>query len=247
MDYVVLGRTNLKVSVMGIGCGGSSRVGQRTGKTAIESITLIRQALDSGVNFIDTAETYGTEEIVGKAIKGIDRSSLVLSTKKTVRESITPKEVQKSLKESLKRLATDYVDIYYLHGVVLKDYDYLVSEIVPVFEKMRTQGKIRFIGITEMFDDDRRHAMLPRALQDDIWDVMMVGFNMLNQSARDSVFLEAIKKNTGIVIMYAVRSAFSNQERLNQLIKELIEKKQVNPSDIDENNPLGFLIHEGVR
>lgn len=241
----MLGNTGLKVSTMGLGCGGPSRVGKATGKTEAESITVIKQAWGSGINTIDTAEMYGTEEIVGKAIKGIDRSSLVLSTKKSIREGITQEQVQVSLEESLKHLGTDYIDIYYLHGVVLKDYEYLVSEIVPVLHRMREQGKIRFMGVTEMFNADPQHAMLQRALQDDIWDVMMVGFNMLNQSARECVFTKAIQKNIGIVIMFAVRLAFSRPERLRQIIRELIEKQQVRSSDIDIDDPLGFLIHDG--
>ncbi|MEE8414075.1 MAG: aldo/keto reductase [Dehalococcoidales bacterium] len=245
MDFKVLGRTGLRVSTIGLGCGGSSRVGQGTGKTDAESVAIVRQALDSGINIIDTAEGYRTEDIVGKAIKNIDRNSIVLSTKKTVFEDITPEQVQKGLEESLKRLGTDFVDIYYLHGVLPKDYDYLASEIGPLLQKMRDQGKIRFIGLTEMFNADTRHNMLQKALDDDIWDVMMVGFNMLNQSARDSVFANAIRKNIGIVIMFAVRAAFSRPEKLKQIISQLIENNQVNPSDIDLTNPLDFLIHDG--
>jgi aryl-alcohol dehydrogenase-like predicted oxidoreductase len=245
MDYTILGRTGLRVTVIGVGCGGSSRLGQGNGKTEAESIAVIREALDLGINFIDTAEVYGTEEIVGKGIKAVDRGSIVLSTKKSAQKRITQKDVQKSLEESLKRLGTDYVDIYHLHGVIPQDYDYLVSEIVPLLQKMRDQGKIRFIGITERFTYETQHAMLQRALQDDIWDVMMVGFNMLNQSARDRVFKKTKEKNIGVLVMFAVRLAFSRPERLRQLIGELIRMKQVNPSIIDENDPLGFLIHEG--
>ncbi len=245
MDYRILGRTGLKVAIMGIGCGGPSRVGQRTGKTEADSIALIRKALDLGVNFIDTSERYGTEGIVGKAIKAVGRGSVVLSTKKGTQKAITPKDVQKSLEESLKRLGTDYVDIYNLHGVFLKDYNYLISEIAPILEKMREQGKIRFVGITEPFNSDPQHTMLQRALQDDIWDVMLVGFNMINQSARERIFKKTSEKNLGIMIMFAVRLAFSRPERLRQLIAELIEKKQVDPSNVDENDPLGFLIHGG--
>ena len=245
MDYSILGRTGLRVTVIGMGCGGPSRLGQGSGKTEAESIAVIREALDLGINFIDTSEVYGTEEIVGKGIKAVARGSIILSTKKSAQKRITQKDVQKSLEESLKRLGTDYVDIYHLHGVILQDYDYLVSEIVPLFQKMRDQGKIRFIGITERFTYDPQHTMLQRALQDDIWDVMMVGFNMLNQSARDRVFKKTKEKNIGVLIMFAVRLAFSRPERLRQLIGELIRKEQVNPSNIDENDPLGFLIHEG--
>lgn len=245
MDYTILGRTGLRVSVMGFGCGGPSRVGQRSGKTEVESIAVIRQALDLGINFIDTAEAYGTEEIAGKAIKAVGRDSVVLSTKKHTHTRITQKDVQKSIEESLKRLGTDYVDIYHLHGVVLQDYNYLVSEIVPLFQKLREQGKIRFIGITEHFYSDPQHIMLQRGLQDDIWDVMLVGFNMLNQSARDRVFKKAMEKNIGILIMFAVRLAFSRPARLWQITEELIEKNQVDRSNIDQNDPLGFIIHEG--
>lgn len=247
MDYAILGRTGLKVSVMGLGCGGPSRVGQRSGKTEAESIALIRHALELGINFIDSSEEYGTEEIVGKAIKAVGRGFVVLSTKKATpkQKRLTREDVQKSLEESLKRLGTDYIDIYNLHGVVLRDYDYLVSDIVPIFQKMREQGKIRFIGITESGSSDTPHAMLQRALQDDIWDVMMVAFNMLNQSARDRVFKKTIQKNIGVLIMYAVRLAFSRPERLRQIIEELIKKEQVNLSDLDQHDPFGFLIHEG--
>ena len=71
MQYTTLGRTGLKVSVAGLGCGGHSRLGQKTGRTEQESIQVVRQALDLGINLIDTAEAYGTESIVGKAIQGV--------------------------------------------------------------------------------------------------------------------------------------------------------------------------------
>ena len=86
--------------------------------------------------------------------------------------------------------------------------------------------------------------MLHRALQDDFWDVTMVGFNILNQSARYRVFPRTIEKNIGVLVMFAVRRALSRPERLRQCIKELIKEKQINPSDIDEDDPLGFLIHD---
>jgi aryl-alcohol dehydrogenase-like predicted oxidoreductase len=230
---------------MGAGCGGPSRAGQNTGRTTEESVALVREALDSGINFVDTAEGYRTEEIVGQAINGIDRGSIVLSTKKSTSGSITSEDVKKSLDESLKRLGTDYIDVYHLHGVLLQDYDYLVSAVVPTLQQLREQGKIRFLGITERFGPDPQHAMLQKALQDDVWDIMMVGFNILNQSARERVFAKAMQKNIGILIMFAVRRALSRPERLRETIQELIENGQLSAGDIDEDDPLGFLIHEG--
>jgi aryl-alcohol dehydrogenase-like predicted oxidoreductase len=245
MDYTTLGRTELKVSTLGMGCGGPSRVGQNTGNTVEESISVVKHALNSGINFIDTAEVYRTEKIVGAAIKDLKREDLVISTKKSTWGTVKPKDVLKSLERSLKNIGTDYIDIYHLHGVVLQDYDYLYSEIVPTLLELRDQDKIRYIGITERFNADPNHLMLERALQDDIWDVMMVGFNILNQSARNRVLSKTIEKNIGILIMFAVRLALSRPERLKECIDELIEKKQINPNKIDRSDPLGFLTHEG--
>jgi aryl-alcohol dehydrogenase-like predicted oxidoreductase len=230
---------------MGLGGGGPSRVGQSTGKTEAESVAVVRQALDAGINFIDTSEAYGTEEIIGKAIRGLDRSSLVLSTKKGTRKRLTPQDVRDSLEASLKRLGTDYVDIYHLHGVRLPDYEYLLAEIVPTLQQLRDQGKIRFIGITELFGPDPQHAMLQRALQDDVWDVMMVGFNILNQSARARVFAVTIEKDIGVLVMFAVRRALSRPERLVEVVAELIEAGQLDAADIDRDDSLGFLVREG--
>lgn len=245
MEYRILGRTGLKVTSMGLGGGGFSRLGQGTSNTKEQSIAIVRQALDAGINIIDTAEAYRTEEIVGESIRGVDRSSFVLCTKKSVSGDITPQQVQQGLEESLKRLRTDYVDIYYPHGVRSENYSYMASEIAPVMQKMRDQGKLRFLGLTELFNTDTQHDMLQQALADDIWDVMMVGFNMLNQSARDSIFPKTIQKNIGVVIMFAVRRAFNNPERLKEILNQLIENKQLDPADIDLADPFWFLIHEG--
>ncbi len=245
MDYTVLGRTGLKVSTMGVGCGGPSRVGKGTGKSTEESVALIHHALDNDINIIDTAEIYRTERIVGEAIKGYDRESIILSTKKSVWGNLSPKNVEKSFDKSLRSLCTDYIDIYHLHAVMPEDYEEVVSNVMPILQKLRDEGKIRFIGITERFDLDSQHVMLQKALKDDYWDVMMVGFNILNQSARERVFPKTTKKNIGTLIMFPVRLALSKPERLKQITDEIIEKEQLDPSDIDMKNPLGFLIHEG--
>jgi aryl-alcohol dehydrogenase-like predicted oxidoreductase len=247
LQTTILGRTGLRVSRLGVGGGGPSQLGQSTGVPADDSTTIVRLALDSGVNFIDTAEAYRTEAIIGQAIRGIPRHQLVLSTKKNTwgKHPITPADVRLSLEASLKRLGTEYVDIYSLHGVSMEQYDYLASEIIPVFQQLRTEGKIRFIGITEAFHSDPGHAMLQRALQDDVWDVIMVGINILNQSARPRVLAETIRKNIGIQVMFAVRLALSRPGRLKEVVRELIAKGQLDASEIDMDDPLGFVITDG--
>ncbi len=243
MDYVRFGRTGLNVSVMGLGCGGPSRIGIKKNKSENESVEIVRRALDSGVNFIDTAEVYGTEEVVGKALQEFKRDSIVISTKKNYRSEISPGLLRKGLEASLNRLRTDYIDIYNLHGVSLADYAMLRDEILPTFTRLKDEGKIRFIGVSETFNDDRTHQMLLQSLPDDVWDVVMVGFNMLNQSAR-SVFKQTCVKDVAVQVMYAVRRALSQPDKLLTAVNSLVEQGQLNPDEVDINDPFGFVLKE---
>jgi aryl-alcohol dehydrogenase-like predicted oxidoreductase len=242
MERVILGRTGLSVSVMGLGGGGDSRLGVKTDEAA--SIRLIRTALDHGVSFIDTAEAYGTEAVVGKGIDGVDRSQIVISTKKTTTTNGRPIEgsdVILGLEASLTRLGTDYVDVYHLHGVTYDEYPSLRDRVLPALTKLREQGKIRFIGITEKFIADPAHQMLSLALEDDHWDVVMVGFNVLNQSARERVFLRTRRRDIGTLIMFAVRRALSRPERLSEILRDLEQRGKISAEAVRVG--LEFLVH----
>ena len=81
MDFTTLGRTGLRVSVAGLGSGGPSRIGQAAGLSIDQGVALIRRALDLGVNFLDTAYSYGTEGVVGAALKEVPRDAVIVSTK----------------------------------------------------------------------------------------------------------------------------------------------------------------------
>jgi aryl-alcohol dehydrogenase-like predicted oxidoreductase len=248
MDYTTLGRTGLKVSVAGLGCGGPSRLGMRDNKSQRQCVTLVRQALDLGVNFLDTAEVYGTEEIVGKAIAAVPRDKVIISTKlkfPLADPSAPAGEVRKSLEQSLRLLRTDYIDIYHAHGVEPDDYTYASTKLLPVLLKMRQEGKIRFVAISEAFVEDPTHQMLQQALDDDYWDVVMAGFNMLNQSARSHVFPKTQQKKVGTLVMFAVRRALSQPQRLREVWSELAKKGLVKPDDCNPDAPLDFLIGAG--
>ena len=235
MQTTILGRTGLTVSRMGVGAGGPSQIGRKTGLSENESADLLRHAFDQGVNFVDTAEGYGTEPIVGQALQGRDRSSIIVSTKKsTRRQEVNAQTLQASLDQSLQNLGTDYIDLYNLHGVVPQDYPRLVTDIYPILQKAQDQGKIRFVGLSEMFNEDLGHTMLQMALTDDLWDVLMVGFNLLNQTAREKVFAQAMEQNVGIQIMFAVRKALSHPDNLRAFVADLVQKGQIEPTDIDD-------------
>lgn len=81
MNYTILGRTGLRVSVAGLGTGGFSRLGLKSGKTEDESARLIHEAVGLGINVIDTAPAYGTEGVVGRALRTIPRDQVVVTTK----------------------------------------------------------------------------------------------------------------------------------------------------------------------
>lgn len=249
MEYTTLGATGLKVSVAGLGCGGPSRLGLRQNADGeSHAIALVRQAIEMGVNFLDTAEAYGTEAIVGRAISVFPRKQLVISTKKTLPPANHPNpegEIKGGLEQSLKRLGTDYIDVYHLHGVEPKDYGFAVERLLPPMQELKAQGKIRFVGVTEGFLSDPAHEMLQRSLKEDRWDVVMVGFSLLNPSARKTVLPMAGKNHVGVLNMFAVRRALSQPARLKQLCDELVQKGRVAPGELNPDDPLDFVLNAG--
>ena len=249
MDDTVLGRTGLRVSVMGLGGGGHSRLGQSYGNTEEQSVAVVRRALDLGVTFFDSAEAYGTEGILGKGLAGARREEIVISTKKSTWHDgegpLPASELARGLEASLRRLQTDYVDVYHLHGLPAEQYERAVSELVPELVRLRDRGKLRFIGVTEVFSSDPGHEMLQRAVQDDCWDVVMVGFNLLNQSARERVLAKTIEKDIGVLIMFAVRRALSDPAALKEVLLDLRSRGLVDPDLGGEEQALDFLLREG--
>ncbi len=234
MEMTTLGRTGLEVSRFGLGAGGSARLGTGAPDGERDAVRLVRAALDAGVNFIDTAEVYGTEDAIGKAIAG-RRQEIVLSSKKFPRD-LTAESIREGLDASLKRLGTDYLDIYHLHGVRPDHYADVCDVAIPVLHDLQRAGKIRHLGVTELFEQDTSHSMLQRALIDDVFDVVMVGFNLLNPSARRLVFPQTRARNVGVLVMFAVRAALSRPERLAGILAELLAR-----GEIPEGATLDFL------
>lgn len=248
MHHTTLGRTGLRVSVAGLGTGGFSRLGLRAGKTEDEVVRLIHEAFGLGVNFIDTAPSYGTEGVIGKALKSIPRDQVVIATKSAVNrngEFWSGERVVASLDNSLRVMGTDYVDVFNLHGVEAHEYDHAVNVLAPVLAAQKAKGKIRHIGITENPINDHSNEMLKRALRDPVWEVFMVGFHMLHQRARKNVFAATRQQGIGTLLMFAVRSIFADPPRVAREMRALADKGIIDKSLVDLNDPLGFLIHEG--
>jgi aryl-alcohol dehydrogenase-like predicted oxidoreductase len=246
MEYTILGRTGLKVSVAGLGCGGFSRLGLGTGKSEGDAIALVHEAFSLGVNLFDTAAVYGTEAVLGKALKGLPRDQVVVTTKAWLPRGsgrAAAERLVTSLDNSLRALGTDYIDVFQLHGVAPQDYDNARDVLAPVLLEQRNKGKIRFLGVTETGSSDPNHEMVQRAAPDGMWDVVMIAFHMMHQNARSLVFPHTIGNRVGTLIMFAVRNIFSKPQRLKAELRELAANRRIASWLGHAPNPLGFLIH----
>jgi L-galactose dehydrogenase len=177
------------------------------------------------------------------------RDELVISTKISPRNRdgalLDGDALRAAVQTSLTKLGTDRIDVYHLHGVGDDEYAAVVAELVPELERLRDEGLIRFLAISERFGADPGHTMLQHAIRDDCWDVMMVGFNPLNPSARDRVFSVTRETDVAIEVMFAVRRALSRPDELARVVRELVEQGRVDADGIDVDDPFGFLVHVG--
>ena len=151
MNYRKVGRTGLQVSPV---CLGTMTFGDQV--TEADAISMTHAALDAGVNFVDTANLYAygrSEEIVAKALKG-RRDDVVLATKVGIDMSTRPNEyglsrkhIIQALEDSLRRLDTDYVDLYYIHR---PDYSTPIEETLRTLDDLVRQGKVRYLGCSNL-------------------------------------------------------------------------------------------------
>ena len=217
--YKTLGRTGLKISDISFG---SSRL--RSGQEDI-----VRHAMDRGINYLDSAHSYGrgqSETVIGKAIKG-KRDQVYLVSKAQTTTKWTTEQIMDHLEESLKRLQTDYVDVYLNHAV--NDVERMKSEEWQGFvEKATKQGKIRFSGMSG--HAGRLSECLEYSLDEDLCDVILVSYNF----GRDPSFIanmtrgmdrvtrhpelpklleKAKKKNVGTIAMKTLSGARLNDMR----------------------------------
>src|SRR5437762_3198346 len=162
MEYVKLGRTGMEVSRIYLGCmsyGAADKGNHAWSIGEEESRPFIKRALEGGINFFDTANRYSlgrSEEILGRAIKDFARrDEVVIATKVYGRMrpglnggGLSRKAIMREIDDSLRRLGTDYVDLYQIHRW---DYDTPIEETLEALHDVVKAGKTRYIGASSMF------------------------------------------------------------------------------------------------
>ncbi|GHO42040.1 aldo/keto reductase [Ktedonospora formicarum] len=270
MQTRVLGKTKLMVSELGFGCMGlSGFYGTPLGEE--EAVRVIHRAIDLGVTFFDTAEAYGpftNEKLVGRALKG-RRDSVVIATKfgwewlsnGKRQPNSRPDHIFKVIDESLQRLDTDYIDLFYQHRL---DPQVPIEETVGALAELVKQGKIRHIGLSEVGPQTirRAHSVHPiTALQTEysLWErgpeaeilptVRELGIGFVAYSPLGRGFLTGDIKNAQDLAANDFRHTdprfqgenFARNTELVERVKHLASQKNVTAGQI----ALAWLLHEG--
>jgi L-galactose dehydrogenase len=246
MHYRILGRTGLRVSLLSLGSGGPNRLGQRSGLLYPHIERLIHRSIDLGINFFDTSPTYGdSETILGRVLREASRHSYFIATKFSPikKETIcTPEQFTVSVETSLKRLRVETIDLMQFHRLSVGSYRKVIDRLLPTAEILQKQGKFRFLGITESTSEDCHHDMLSMALTDDIFDTIMVGYNLMNTTAELDLLPICRHKSVGVICSVAVRPLLRRPDYVKKKIDDLKVLGVTVREDLPTYNPLGRLI-----
>ena len=257
MIYRTLGRTQQRVSLLGMGTGGHDALGEVSGRSESEMIALLHRAFELGINLFDTSPGYGdgrSERILGQALRELPRDDIVVSTKIALAGSMPGEpaklldrsEVARLVNASLERLQLDYMDVMLMAVADQpENFDRVIEELIPELLNQKQQGKIRFLGSSEQTRSDGAHMWLERLLPTDLVDVAMVGHNMINQSAQRNVFPLCKRNNVGVINIFTVRNLFWNPTRLNEVIADLKQRRILPADAVSDDDPLGWLLEEG--
>lgn len=260
MQQRQLGQQGLTVSALGLGCMGLSYgYGPATEKQ--QAIALIRAAVDRGVTFFDTAEIYGpyiNEEVVGEALASV-RDKVTIATKfgfdcekpGQVLNS-RPEHIRAAVEGSLRRLKTDYIDLYYQHRV---DPDVPAEDVAGTIADLISEGKVKYFGLSEAGPDTvrRAHAVCPiTALQSEysLWwrqpeqeilpllaelNIGFVPFSPLGKGFLTGAIDASTTFDSGdfrnVVPRFSEASRLANQ-RLLDVVKRLAAEQGVTPAQI---------------
>ncbi|WP_423802511.1 aldo/keto reductase [Neobacillus sp. SAB-20_R2A] len=240
VKQIQIGKTDLYVNPIGLGTnavGGHNlfpNLDEEAGRD------LVRAGLEQGINFLDTAFIYGpkrSEEIVGEVVKERgNRSEIVIATKaahKFVGNEVvldnSPAFLKQSVEESLQRLQTDYIDLFYIH---FPDQDTPKDEAVGALKQLKDEGKIRAIGVSNFSLEQ-----LKEANKDGYVDVYQGGYNLLSREAEKELFPYTIEHDISFVPFYPLASGFlTGKYNIHTVISEKNQKRPQFQKEVYEQN-----------
>ncbi|HSW68623.1 MAG TPA: aldo/keto reductase [Gammaproteobacteria bacterium] len=244
-----LGSQGLEVSALGLGCMGMSWAYGAADKT--ESLGVLQRALELGINFWDTAEVYGplkNEELLGEALKKTPRDKVIIATKfgftwdeknEINGTNSSPSHIRKSIDGSLKRLGTDYIDLYYQHRLDPKT---PIEETIQVLAEFVGAGKIRYIGLSEVGPGTirRAHAVYPiSALQSE--------YSLWNRGVEEKILPTLRELNIGLVPYSPIGRGFLTGKILNLSSLDKNDFRQNLPRLQDENLAHNSILIEMIK
>ena len=193
MNYNYLGKTNIKVSEFALGCwpfAGGSVWGTQDKS---DSISTVHAALDNGINFFDTAEGYNddyhSESILGEAL--VNRRDRSVIATKISPPNLLPQKIEEACNNSLKRLSTDYIDLYQIHW---PNHDINMEDSINELNKLVDKGKIRSLGVCNFGVDD-----LNEILNLGVFSTDQLPYNLLWRPIEEEILPECKKNNIGII------------------------------------------------
>ena len=256
MKYKILGKTGLSVSTVGLGT--MVHAGHFGPMKDEESLSAIDAALELGVNFIDTSDAYGAgyaETLLGNALKG-RRDKVIIATKggnvmtgpNRGKRIFTPEYIDGVLHESLKRLQTDYIDLYQLHNPTVDVIER--GEVWEVLQRRKKEGKIRHYGVSINTMEEGIAAV-----KDGRSETIQTEYNLLAQEPADAFFSLAQAANVGIIarvplkrgILTGKMTAADEQRFQGEDVRARSFKGEAFRKELAKAEQLRFLVHGPVQ
>lgn len=244
-----LGTQGLEVPALGLGCMGMSWA--YGGRDDNESLRVLRRALELGVNFWDTAEIYGpftNEELLGRALKEIPRPRVIIATKFAFKIGpkgemagldSSPAHIKESIEGSLKRLGTDYIDLYYQHRL---DPNTPIEDTVGAMADLIKAGKVRYIGLSEVGPGiiRRAHAVHPLS-------VVQSEYSLWERGVEEKVLPALRQLGIGLVAYSPLGRGFLTAKIKSLADLEEADWRRNNPRFVGENFAHNFKLVEVVQ
>ncbi len=218
-NFRVLGRTGFKISDISLGISHNAQV--------------VRKAINAGVNYIDTAESYKNQPVIGEAIKSFDRKKIFITSKLEIKKDRSEAGFIKRFNKCLKELGTNYIDCMMIHSA--ENIEMLKTPgFHSAMDQMKKEGKLKYVGVSNhgsnwfVAPKIPMAAILNEAVKDGRFDIFLMAYNFIQEDLGAEVIKNCVKENIGVTLMKVnpVGKYYVIRDRIKKLEKE---GKKVHP------------------